>query len=67
MKSKRPSPPAPTEPDQGDGAKNNMLLLVEHGIRKFATGITAIKEVTRVMSQEKSVASGKTGILPAAR
>jgi general secretion pathway protein E len=47
--------------------KNNMLLLVEHGIRKFAAGVTAIQEVTRVMSQEKTVASGKTGILPAAR
>ena len=32
-------------------------------LTEFATGITAIHEVTRVMSQEKSVASGKTGVL----
>jgi len=34
--------------------KNHMILMTEHGIRKFATGITAINEVTRVMSSEKS-------------
>jgi general secretion pathway protein E len=33
--------------------KNNMILLVEHGIRKFASGVTAINEVTRVLSPEK--------------
>jgi type II secretory ATPase GspE/PulE/Tfp pilus assembly ATPase PilB-like protein len=36
--------------------KQNMILLVEHGIRKFASGITAINEVTRVLSNEKSAA-----------
>lgn len=34
--------------------KNNMMLLVEHGIRKFALGITSIQEVLRVCSTEKS-------------
>jgi type II secretory ATPase GspE/PulE/Tfp pilus assembly ATPase PilB-like protein len=33
--------------------KNNMILLVEHGVRKFASGITAIKEVTRVLAADK--------------
>ena len=41
-------------------AKNNLLLLVEHGIRKFATGLTAIHEVTRVISTEKSGSPGGT-------
>ena len=36
--------------------KNHMILMTEHGIRKFANGITAINEVTRVMSAEKAVA-----------
>lgn len=44
--------------------KNNLLLLIEHGIRKFATGVTAINEVTRVMNVEKPPPSaGKTGIM----
>ena len=30
--------------------KQNFILLVEHGIRKFASGITAINEVTRVLA-----------------
>jgi type II secretory ATPase GspE/PulE/Tfp pilus assembly ATPase PilB-like protein len=33
--------------------KNNMILLVEHGIRKFASGVTAINEVTRVLGADK--------------
>jgi type II secretory ATPase GspE/PulE/Tfp pilus assembly ATPase PilB-like protein len=46
--------------------KNNLLLLVEHGIRKFATGVTAINEVTRVISGDKpSGGSGKTASMPA--
>jgi type II secretory ATPase GspE/PulE/Tfp pilus assembly ATPase PilB-like protein len=45
--------------------KNNLMLLVEHGIRKFATGVTAINEVTRAMSAEKpSAAGGRTAITP---
>jgi hypothetical protein len=31
-----------------------MILLVEHGIRKFAAGITAINEVTRVVGEKPS-------------
>jgi type II secretory ATPase GspE/PulE/Tfp pilus assembly ATPase PilB-like protein len=43
----------------------NLMLLVEHGIRKFATGVTAINEVTRVISAEKpGTAAGKTGVMP---
>jgi type II secretory ATPase GspE/PulE/Tfp pilus assembly ATPase PilB-like protein len=34
--------------------KNNMMLLVEHGIRKFALGITSIQEVLRVCATEKN-------------
>ena len=46
--------------------KNNLMLLVEHGIRKFATGVTAINEVTRVMSGDKPAGgSGKTAAMPA--
>jgi general secretion pathway protein E len=30
--------------------KQNFILLVEHGIRKFASGVTAINEVTRVLA-----------------
>lgn len=42
--------------------KNNLLFLVEHGIRKFAAGVTAIHEVTRVMSPPGGGGpSGKTG------
>ena len=42
--------------------KNNMMLLVEHGIRKFAAGITTIHEVTRVMSEKPaSQAANKSG------
>jgi type II secretory ATPase GspE/PulE/Tfp pilus assembly ATPase PilB-like protein len=47
--------------------KHNLLFLVEHGIRKFASGVTAIHEVTRVMNPDKQSgggASGKTGVLP---
>jgi general secretion pathway protein E len=47
--------------------KNNLLFLVEHGIRKFASGVTAIHEVTRVINPDKPSgggASGKTGVLP---
>jgi general secretion pathway protein E len=36
------------------GRKSNMILLVEHGIRKFAAGITAINEVTRVVGEKPS-------------
>ncbi len=33
--------------------KNHLMLLVEHGIRKFAVGLTSIQEVLRVCSPEK--------------
>lgn len=36
--------------------RNNMMLLVEHGIRKFAAGVTSINEVLRVMAAEKNAA-----------
>jgi type II secretory ATPase GspE/PulE/Tfp pilus assembly ATPase PilB-like protein len=47
--------------------KNNLLFLVEHGIRKFASGVTAIHEVTRVMNPDRPSGagpSGRTGVLP---
>jgi type II secretory ATPase GspE/PulE/Tfp pilus assembly ATPase PilB-like protein len=45
--------------------KNNLILLIEHGIRKFATGVTAINEVTRVMNEKPPPpAAGRTGIMP---
>ncbi len=34
--------------------KNHLMLLVEHGIRKFAAGVTSIQEVLRVCSPEKA-------------
>jgi type II secretory ATPase GspE/PulE/Tfp pilus assembly ATPase PilB-like protein len=33
--------------------KNNMMLLVEHGIRKFASGVTSIQEVLRVVAPQQ--------------
>jgi general secretion pathway protein E len=42
--------------------KNNLMLLVEHGIRKFATGVTAINEITRVLGGSEKPA-GKTNVL----
>lgn len=36
------------------GRKSNMILLIEHGIRKFAAGVTAINEVTRVVGEKPS-------------
>jgi type II secretory ATPase GspE/PulE/Tfp pilus assembly ATPase PilB-like protein len=45
--------------------KSNLLFLVEHGIRKFATGVTAIHEVTRVMNPEKPPPAGRSGVSPA--
>lgn len=47
--------------------KTNMMLLVEHGIRKFAAGITAINEVLRVVAPEKGGAnpSAASGVQPA--
>jgi type II secretory ATPase GspE/PulE/Tfp pilus assembly ATPase PilB-like protein len=41
------------------GRKQNMILLVEHGIRKFAAGITAINEVTRVVGEKPSTPAPK--------
>ncbi len=46
--------------------KNNMMLLVEHGIRKFAAGITTIHEVTRVMAEKAPAqGAGKSGVADA--
>jgi type II secretory ATPase GspE/PulE/Tfp pilus assembly ATPase PilB-like protein len=46
--------------------KNNLLFLIEHGIRKFATGVTAINEVTRVMNPERggNPPAGRSGVMP---
>ncbi len=33
--------------------RDNMMLVVEHGIRKFASGITSMQEVLRVCGMEK--------------
>jgi type II secretory ATPase GspE/PulE/Tfp pilus assembly ATPase PilB-like protein len=41
---------------RGLARKNNMMLLVEHGFRKFASGLTSIQEVARVMTPEKTAA-----------
>ncbi len=40
--------------------KAGMVMLVEHGIRKFAMGITSIQEVIRVCSAEKTVGRSRT-------
>jgi len=48
---------------QAMARKNNMTLLIEHGIRKFATGITSINEVLRVLQPEKAN-SGASGVMP---
>ena len=37
--------------------KNNMMVLVEHGFRKFALGITSIQEVIRVCTPDKKPAT----------
>ena len=34
--------------------RNNMMLLLEHGFRKFASGLTSIQEVSRVLTAEKA-------------
>lgn len=34
--------------------KNGMIMLVEHGLRKFALGITSIQEVTRVFVDDRA-------------
>ncbi len=48
--------------------KNNMMVLVEHGFRKFAAGLTSIQEVSRVMTPDKSAnPSAASGILPASK
>ena len=48
--------------------KNNMMLLVEHGIRKFASGVTSIQEVLRVVTPDKGApAAASSGIHPAQR
>jgi type II secretory ATPase GspE/PulE/Tfp pilus assembly ATPase PilB-like protein len=41
--------------------KQNFILLVEHGIRKFASGITAINEVTRVLADGSKPQPGASG------
>jgi len=49
--------------------KNNMTILFEHGFRKFAAGLTSIKEIARVMTPEKggSGPSSASGISPSPR
>jgi general secretion pathway protein E len=43
--------------------KSKMILLVEHGIRKFATGVTAMNEVTRVVGGgQKSPSSSRAKV-----
>ena len=43
--------------------KNNMMLLVEHGIRKFASGVTSIQEVLRVVAPDKGATpSAQSGV-----
>jgi len=49
---------------QAMARKNNMALLIEHGIRKFATGITSINEVLRVLQPEKAPGVGAGGGAP---
>ena len=43
----------PVEEIRTIARKNNMMLLVESGIRKFAMGLTSIQEVLRVCAAEK--------------
>lgn len=53
---------------QAAARKNNMSLLVENGIRKFAVGLTSINEVLRVVTPEKGGGtnpSAASGVLPA--
>ena len=38
---------------QAAARRNQMTLLVEHGLRKFASGMTSIQEVLRVVAPEK--------------
>lgn len=46
--------------------KNNMMLLVEHGIRKFAAGLTTISEVQRVLTPDRGASpSAASGVNPA--
>ncbi|HUO07721.1 MAG TPA: ATPase, T2SS/T4P/T4SS family [Phycisphaerae bacterium] len=42
--------------------KQNFILLVEHGIRKFASGVTAINEVTRVLAPPSAGGGSKAGV-----
>ena len=43
----------PVDEIRNAARKNGMMMLVEHGIRKFALGITSIQEVTRALSSER--------------
>jgi general secretion pathway protein E len=53
---------------QASARKNNMSLLVESGIRKFAAGLTSINEVLRVVTPEKGTSpSEASGVHPAQR
>jgi general secretion pathway protein E len=45
--------------------KNRFSLLTENGIRKFAGGITAMNEVTRVLATDKNPSPASSGIRPA--
>lgn len=46
--------------------KQHFALLVESGIRKFASGITAMNEVTRILATDKNPSpAAKSGVMPA--
>ncbi|MGC8624517.1 MAG: GspE/PulE family protein [Phycisphaerae bacterium] len=47
----------PAEEIRTMARKNNMMFLVEHGLRKFAQGLTSMQEVIRVCTPEKKPAA----------
>jgi general secretion pathway protein E len=44
----------PVDEIRNAARKNGMMMLVEHGIRKFALGITSIQEITRALSTDRA-------------
>jgi len=47
--------------------KNNMMFLVEHGFRKFASSLTSIQEVARVLAPDRANPSAASGVMPATK
>ena len=47
----------PAEEIRTMARKNNMMIMVEHGLRKFAQGLTSMQEVIRVCAPEKKSAA----------